>query len=69
MDFKSFKDWALLSLLTGGVVILWQMKEGLSTLNTKLEVVIAEQKITNAQTTAQISDHEHRLRQLENKKH
>lgn len=65
MEFSGFVEWAFLGLVGGGVYILWQMKESLANLNTRLEVVIIEQKLTTAQTNLQLNDHETRLRNLE----
>lgn len=40
MDFNAFIQWAFLGLVSGGVVILWQMKNSVNELNTKLAVMI-----------------------------
>lgn len=63
MNFDKFKEWVLLSLLTGAVYILWQMKENVSSLNTKIEIVIDHQIYDRKE----ITDHESRIRGLERK--
>lgn len=63
MTFNGFKEWAFLTLLAGGVVVLYQMKETVSEINTKLAVVLVEQNIAKIV----LSDHESRLREIEKK--
>lgn len=40
MTFDQFIQWAFLGLLSGSVYILWQLKESVAELNTKIAVVI-----------------------------
>jgi hypothetical protein len=61
MIFSDFVSWAFLGITTGGVYILWQMKESVSSLNTKIEVLIVQHE----ETKLDIKDHENRLRNLE----
>lgn len=61
MQFTSFIEWAFLGVTSGGVFILWQMKENISSLNAKIEVVI----VTLGHTENKVNDHEDRLRNLE----
>lgn len=61
MNFNLFIEWAFLGVVTGGVYILWQMKESLTHLNTKIEVLIEQHE----QSRKDIDDHEERLRYLE----
>lgn len=56
MDFNAFKEWAFLGMLSGGVIILWQMKNEMSELNTKIALII--QRTDN---------HEKRIEKLEEK--
>lgn len=63
MRFHKFIEWGFLGLLASGVGILWQMKENLSQLNTKIEVLV----ITQMQTAKEVSDHEFRIRKIEKK--
>lgn len=63
MSFAAFMEWAFLGVTTGGVYILWQMKESVSSLNTKIEVLIQQHE----ESRKDIDDHESRLRQLERK--
>jgi pyrimidine operon attenuation protein/uracil phosphoribosyltransferase len=44
MEFSGFVEWAFLGVVTGGVYILWQMKESLSQLNTELKVILVKQE-------------------------
>lgn len=63
LNFSEFVQWAFLALVSGGVYILWQMKESISSLNTKMEVLIVRQeKLDLGQ-----DDHEKRIRNLEQK--
>lgn len=61
MEFSQFMEWAFLGLCSGGVYILWQMKESITSLNTKIEVLIEKHE----QARDDIDDHEERLRHLE----
>lgn len=61
MAFPEFMQWAFLGLVTGGVYVLWQMKESVSDLNSKIEVLIVRHE--KAEQT--IEDHEDRLRKIE----
>ena len=61
MIFTEFMEWAFLGVVTGGVYILWQMKESLTNLNTKIEVLITQHE----QSRKDIDDHEERIRSLE----
>lgn len=61
MIFTEFMEWAFLGVVTGGVYILWQMKESLTHLNTKIEVLITQHE----QSRKDIDDHEERIRSLE----
>lgn len=63
MQFSEFIQWSFLGVVTGGVYILWQMKESVSSLNTKIEVLIQQHE----ESRKDIDDHESRLRQLERK--
>lgn len=54
MDFLAFKDWVLLGLLSGGVYILWQLKDSVQQLNVQIAVVIER-----------MNNHEKRLEKLE----
>jgi hypothetical protein len=63
MNFHGFIEWAFLGVVSGGVYILWQMKESLGKLNTKIEVLIAQHE----ESREDIDDHEDRIRQLERK--
>lgn len=40
MQFNEFIQWSFLGLVSGGVVILWQMKASMNDLNTKLAVFV-----------------------------
>ncbi len=55
MDFRGFKDWALLGLLTIGIFFLGRIESSVNELNVKIAVVIEK---TN--------NHERRLENLEN---
>jgi len=61
MQFANFIEWAFLGVVSGGVYILWQMKESVSDLNTKIEVLIQQHE----ESRKDIDDHEDRLRELE----
>lgn len=61
MNFSSFIEWAFLAVVSGGVIVLWQMKESVSDLNAKISVLIAEHQ----QSKETIKDHESRIRSLE----
>ena len=61
IKFSSFVEWAFLGVVSGGVYILWQMKESVSNLNTKIEVLITQHE----QAKNKIDDHESRIRDLE----
>jgi len=63
LTFSKFVQWAFLGILAFGVQILWQMKESVSSLNTKIEVLVTEQSYVKATTV----DHEGRIRLLEKK--
>lgn len=56
MDFTAFKDWVFLGLLSGGVGILYSLKNGIEALNIKMAVIIER-----------TSNHEKRIENLENK--
>lgn len=61
MTFTGFIEWAFLAVVSGGVYILWQMKESLTSLNTKIEVLIVQHETARED----IDDHETRIRELE----
>lgn len=61
MQLTQFIEWGFLGLVSGGVVILWQMKESLVHLNSKIEVLIVQHE--NLKNN--VDDHEDRLRELE----
>jgi len=61
MQFANFIEWAFLGVVSGGVYILWQMKESVSDLNTKIEVLIQQHE----ESRKDIDDNEDRLRELE----
>lgn len=61
MDFSKFMEWGFLGLVSSGVYILWQMKESVSTLNGKIEVLIEKHE----QAREDIKDHELRIRMIE----
>lgn len=61
MNFSSFIEWAFFGIVSGGVFILWQMKESVNSLNSKLEVYIVKQNHTDTK----VEDHEVRIRDLE----
>lgn len=68
MQFSNFVEWAFLSVVTGGVYILWQLKEGVSSLNTKIEVILVKQEHHGNQLDKQegaLVDHEKRITKLE----
>lgn len=54
MDFNSFKDWAFLGLLSGGVYILYALKNSVDQLNISIAVVIER-----------MNNHEKRIDKLE----
>ena len=54
MDFNSFKDWAFLGLLSGGVWILYALKGSVDQLNISIAVVIER-----------MNNHEKRIDKLE----
>lgn len=58
MDFSAFKEWVFLGVVSSGVYILWQMKENMSQMNAKLEVLI----VRHESAEQKIDDHETRLR-------
>lgn len=64
VNFEGFVSWAFLGLVGGGVAILWQMKEGLNSLNTKIAVLIEQ----HDKARKDIDDHEDRIRELEHNK-
>lgn len=64
MQFTAFIEWAFLGLVGGGVYILWQMKESMSDLNAKIEILIVKHELAEIK----IRDHEDRLRELERTK-
>jgi hypothetical protein len=61
VDFVQFKEWVFLGVLSGGVLILWQMKEKIKQINYKLEVLL----VVNTNTRESVKDHEIRLRKIE----
>ena len=61
MQFGAFIEWAFLGLVGSGVVILWQMKESMATLNSKIEILI----VKHESARKDIDDHEYRIRNLE----
>jgi len=61
MQFSAFIEWAFLAVVSGGVFILWQMKENISSLNAKIEVVI----VNLGHTENKVNDHENRIRLIE----
>lgn len=61
MNFDAFVQWGFLGLVSGGVFILWQMKESMNNLNTKIEVLITQHE----EARKDIDDHEDRIRKLE----
>ena len=61
MEFPNFVQWAFLGLVSGGVFIMWQLKESVSSLNGKIEVLIVQHE----QAKNDISDHETRIRSIE----
>lgn len=61
MQFNAFIEWAFLGLVGSGVVILWQMKESMATLNSKIEILI----VKHESARKDIDDHEDRIRNLE----
>lgn len=61
MDFTAFQNWAFLGLLSGGIIILWQMKENVAELNSKMGVVF--EKLESL--VEDKNDHEKRLRHVE----
>ncbi len=63
MRFHKFTEWAFLGIVASGVGVLWQMKESVNQLNTKIEVIV----VTQMQTVKEVSDHEMRLRVIEKK--
>jgi hypothetical protein len=56
MDFNAFKEWAFLGLLSGGVYILYTLKQAIDDLNIKMAVIIEK-----------TGNHERRIENLENK--
>jgi len=61
MSFPDFIEWCFLGVISGGVVVLWQVKETISGLNTRIEILI--EKHEHHRDT--IEDHELRLRMVE----
>jgi len=61
MNFSTFLEWVFLAVVSGGVYVLWLMKEDLTKLNTKIEVLISE----HLESKEKIKDHENRIRELE----
>lgn len=61
MDFTKFMEWVFLAVLSGGVYILWLLKEQVAGLNTKIEVLFATQQAAGDS----IKDHETRIRLIE----
>jgi hypothetical protein len=56
MDFNEFKEWAFLGLLSGGVYILYTLKQAIDDLNIKMAVIIEK-----------TGNHERRIENLESK--
>lgn len=54
MDFNSFKDWVFISLLSGGVWILYGLKASVEQLNISIAVTIER-----------MNNHEKRIDKLE----
>jgi hypothetical protein len=61
MQFQSFIEWAFLGVVSSGVWVLWLMKQDLTKLNIKIEVLITE----HLESKKKIEDHEYRIRDLE----
>jgi hypothetical protein len=61
MQFNAFIEWAFLGLVSGGIYILYQMKESMSSLNEKIGVLIVQHE----QARKDLDDHEERIRDLE----
>lgn len=61
MQFGSFIEWAFLGLVSGGIYILYQMKESMSNLNEKIGILITQHE----QARKDLDDHEDRIRELE----
>ncbi len=61
MGFSNFIEWSFLGIMSGGVIILWQMKESLSLLGTRIEVLVTQHE----EAKNDINDHESRIRTLE----
>ncbi len=64
MQFKDFKDWILLGLITCGIYILWDMKKSVESLNMSVAVVIER----SAWQEKLLNTHEERLHALEKEK-
>jgi hypothetical protein len=54
MDFNQFREWAFLTVITGGVGIMWGLKKSVEELNIKIAVIIEK-----------IDTHEKRISRLE----
>lgn len=54
MDFNAFKDWAFLGLLSGGLWVLYGLKDSVDKLNISIAVVIER-----------MNNHEKRIDRLE----
>jgi hypothetical protein len=61
MQFSEFIQWSFLGLVSAGVYIMWQMKESMTTLNNKIEVLIVKHELADLR----INDHESRIRDME----
>lgn len=61
MEFSQFVASAFLSILSAGVYILYRMSVSISTLDTKIGVIIAKHE----QAMDDINDHEKRIRDIE----
>jgi len=64
VDFNNFISTAFLGLLSGGVYILWEMKNSIATLDNKIGIIIAKSE----QASHDLLDHESRIRVLEKTK-
>jgi hypothetical protein len=56
MEFSAFIQWAFLGVVSGGVVILYQMKSSMNDLNVKLAVFVER-----------LEHHQEKLDRLENR--
>lgn len=61
MTYTQFTEWAFLAVITGGVWVLYQMKESLNAISSKIEVMVMEHE----RARSDIDDHEDRIRDIE----